>query len=164
MREKEYTPLMDIESVIPMLNKIAIFGGIKEEQLQRVFIFLQEVSYEKDELIFEEGGSPTHIYLVKKGKVKIFAREADRVYDVMILGPGQCFGETSVIGVLPHSASAVAVEDTELIVLSREALHAIFEADKELFSYLILNIAREVCRLLNKADETLFHYALKSSR
>ncbi len=71
---------------------------------------------------------------------------------------GDCFGETAAIGIQPHSASALAVEDTELIVLSRAALLSIFDSDKELFGMLILNIAREACRRLHKSDEIFLHY------
>lgn len=65
-----------------------------------------------------------------------------------------------MIGIQLHTATAVALEPTELIVLSREALHSIFDDDKELFGLLILNIAREVSRRLKQTDETLLHYVL----
>jgi CRP-like cAMP-binding protein len=63
-----------------------------------------------------------------------------------------------VIGIQPHSASAVAVEPTELIVLPRAALFSIAESDPPLFAQLALNIAREACRRLHATDETLLHY------
>ena len=56
------------------------------------------------------------------------------------------------------TSSALAAADTDLIVLDRHALLSIFELDKELFSLLILNIAREACRRLHKADDVLLHY------
>jgi CRP-like cAMP-binding protein len=74
---------------------------------------------------------------------------------------GQCFGETSVIGIQPHAATAISVKDTELIVLSRKALLSLFKINLELFSILILNIAREACRRLHKTDEILIHYVLR---
>ena len=74
---------------------------------------------------------------------------------------GHCFGEASVIGIQRHQGTVIATIDTELIVLSREALMSIYDSDKELFSILILNIAREVCRRLYASDDVLLHYLVK---
>ena len=61
--------------------------------------------------------------------------------------------------ILPHSATALVVEDAELLVLSQEALRTLYREDAPLFGLLILNIAREACRRLQKTDEILLHYA-----
>ena len=60
-----------------------------------------------------------------------------------------------MIGIQPHSASTLAVVDTDLLVLSKEALMEIFDNDKTLFGLLILNIAREASRRLHQADDLL---------
>ncbi len=162
--QKAYSPLCDIENVLPILNKIAIFGGLSEKQLYSLFRLLQKVSFRAGEYIFEKGDDPGHIYIVRSGKVKIVARVDDVPMELILFDVGQCFGETSVIAIQPHSADAVAVEDTELIVLSRDALLSIFDSDKELFGMLILNIAREACRRLHQTDEILLHYVLRNNR
>lgn len=155
---KVYYPLLDIENVLPILSKIAIFGGLSDKQLYTIFRQLQRVYYETGEFVFRQGDSPGHIYIVHSGKVKIVA-DADTVpLEIITFEVGKCFGETAAIGIQPHSASAVAVEDTELIVLSLAAILSIFDSDKELFGMLILNIAREACRRLHKTDEILLHY------
>jgi len=48
-----------------------------------------------------------------------------------------------------------------LIVLSRQALLSIYKQDLELYSILLLNIAREACRRLHHSDEVLLHYVLE---
>lgn len=158
MGDKIYEPLLDIENVLPILNKIAIFGGLNDKQLYTIFRQLQKVYYEAGEFVFRQRDSPNHIYIVHSGKVKIVADVDTVPLEIITFGVGDCFGETAVIGIQAHSASALAVEDTDLIVLSRPALLSIFELDKELFSLLILNIAREACRRLHKADDILLHY------
>ena len=71
--------------------------------------------------------------------------------------PGS-IGETSVIGIVTHGATAMAMEETDLIVLSRQAILSLYKSDVELFAVLIWDIAREACRRLHKADEVLLHY------
>ena len=136
-------------------------SGLSEKQLYFVFRQLQKVSYCANEYIFRQGEPPSHIYIVKSGQVKIVIESEEWPLEMCVFGVGECFGETSIIGIQRHSASAVAVGDTELIVFSRSALFSVFDSDKELFAMLILNIAREACRRLHKTDEILLHYVHK---
>ncbi len=161
--QKKYRPLINAEDVLPILSKINIFGGLSGEQLHTLFGLLKKVFYPAGEYVFRQGEEPSHIYIIESGEIKIVADEDGTSLELFAFEVGQCLGETSVIGVQPHSVSAVTSRDTELIVLSREALLTIFNRDKELFGILILNIAREACRRLQHADETLLHYVLRKT-
>ena len=158
--DKNYFPLSDIEDVLPILNKISILAGFSDKQLYSVFSLLEKVSYKTGEIIFEQDQEPSHIYIIQTGKIKLFVSKDGTPFELIEFGQGHCFGEASVIGIQPHAATAVAVEDTELIVLSRTTLLSIYKSDLEIFSILILNIAREVCRRLHASSETLLHYKL----
>lgn len=159
--KKPCEPLLDIESVLPILNKISIFAGLSESQLYTLFRLLSRVSYKTNETVFEQGDKPSHIFIVKKGKVKLVVWENETPLELIVFEEGDCFGEASVIGIQPHKGTAIALKETELIVLSRNALMSIYESDKELFGILILNIARQVCRRLHASDDILLHYLLK---
>jgi len=158
--DKHPEPLLDIENVLSILNKISIFAGFSDKQLYTVFRELEKVSYEDGALIFEQGSEPSHIYIIQQGMVKLVVGDENTSLELIELMLGACFGETAVIGILPHAASAVAVGKTELVVLSRHALLTLYKADLELYSLLILNIAREACRRLYQTDRILLHYVL----
>jgi CRP/FNR family cyclic AMP-dependent transcriptional regulator len=159
--KKTYEPLLDIENVLPILNKITIFAGLSDPQLYKLSRLLSSVSYKANETVFEQGDEPGHIYIVKKGKVKLVVWEDDTPLELIEFQEGHCFGEASVIGIQRHQGTVIATTDTELIVLSRKALMSIYDSDKELFSVFILNIAREVCRRLYASDDILLHYLVK---
>ncbi|MEL7399007.1 MAG: cyclic nucleotide-binding domain-containing protein [Pseudomonadota bacterium] len=148
-------PLTDFEGVVPLLHGIPIFGGLSESQLREIFKRLQRVSYREGEVIFKEGDCASYIYIVEQGRVKLVFDEHGVYLTKAELEPGMCFGETSVIGIQPHSATTIAMEDCELLILSGETLGELFETDKALFSILILNIARESCRRLYKTNKQL---------
>jgi CRP-like cAMP-binding protein len=158
--ERPSFPLLDVEDVRPILNEISIFAGLSEKQLHTLFRLLEKAHYKAGETIFEQGSRPSHIYIVRSGSVKLVVNAEQIPLELIVFEEGQCFGETSVIGIQPHAATAITVEDTELIVLPRSALLSLFKSDLELFSILILNIAREACRRLYKTDEILLHYVL----
>lgn len=71
MSNKVYFPLLDIENVLPILNKIAIFGGLNDTQLYKVFRLLQTVEYVPGEIVFQKGDDPSYIYVIKRGKIEL---------------------------------------------------------------------------------------------
>lgn len=158
--EKIFEPLLDMETILPILNRISIFGGLDEKQLFFLFRELKKVRYKKDELVFRQGTPANYIYIVKSGRVRLFVEKNQRALELIEFDVGQCFGETSLIGIQPHSASVIAVEETELMVLSGKTLNEFYHSNINLFSMLIMNIARETCRRLSRTDDTLLHYVL----
>lgn len=160
LEQKECLPLLDIETVMPILKHISVFAGLSGNQLLDLFKLLEKVSYEAGETIFEQGTEPNHIYIIKSGRVQLSVSKGDTVLELAEFECGDCLGEASIIGIRPHSATAVAVEDSELIVLSRRALMSIYESDTGLFSILILNIAREISRRLHDSSESLLYYEI----
>lgn len=161
IESKRYEPVLDVENVLDILNSISIFAGLSERQLYTLFSLLSKVTYKTNEVVFKQGDKPSHIYIVKTGRVKLVVWQDDTPLELIEFSQGHCFGEASVIGIQPHKGTAIAVAETELIVLSRNALMSIYDSDKELFGILILNIAREVCRRLHATDDVLLQYLRK---
>jgi CRP-like cAMP-binding protein len=62
-----------LEEVRAILRKITIFAGLTEQKLCRVLELLEEVTYQPGEHIFEQGQQPSHIYIIKSGRVKLTA-------------------------------------------------------------------------------------------
>ena len=151
-------PLLEVENVLPIVSKIALFGGLSDKQLYTIFRLLETTDYDQGEFIFEAGDAPSEIYIVWQGSVELVLDAEGSPLAAAVFGVGDCFGETAVIGIERHTATAVAKEDTKLIVLPREGLFGLWETDKELFGMLALNIAREACRRLHRADEAMLHY------
>lgn len=148
------------QEVLAMLNEISIFAGLNKAQLKTLFQELEEVTYGHGDIIFEQGSEPSHIYIIRQGQVKLIVGDGSTSLELIEFEPGDCFGETSVIGIVPHEALAVAKGETELLILSRKALLNFYKTDLNLFTLLILNIAREACRRLSQTDEILLHYVL----
>ncbi len=158
-KDRPKTSSPDIGAILPILHGITIFGGLSDKQLATLFAQLEGTSFGAGETIFEQGQTASGIYVVLSGRVKIVARVDDTPMELVEYRKGQCFGETSAIGILPHSATAHVIEDTAVLVLSARALHSLYHEDPPLFGLLILNIAREACRRLNKTDQIMLHYA-----
>ena len=155
---KTFVPLEDVESVLPILSEIAIFGGFSDRQLSEIFKYLEESIFKQGENIFRQGDEPSYIYIVKKGKIDLLITKQKVILKKKTLAVGDCFGEASLMAMHQHTATAVAREDSEVMVLSRRALLLLKKQDSNLFSLLMMNIARELARRLELTDEILLHY------
>ena len=162
-KEKACQRFSHADDVMAILNRISIFAGLSDTQLYAIFQELEEVSYSKGEFIFEQGTEPSHIYIIVKGTVKLIVSEDDTSLELIEFSPGDCLGETSVIGIVPHEAAAMAVGQVDLLVLSRKALLSFLKTNLAIFSLLILNIAREACRRLSQTDQILLHYVMQET-
>lgn len=164
MMDKIYSPILFTEDVLPFLKKITIFNGLSNAQLEKVCKLLKTIKYETGEFIYKRGDVLNNIYIIKQGEVKMIFEDKGLLLELISFKDGDCFGETSVIGILTHSSNALIARPTELIVLEPNKLLNIYETDKELFSLLILNIARETSRRLHQSNEALIQHMLVKNK
>jgi len=153
-----FVPLTNSESVRSILSQISLFGGTSELQLKSIFRRLESGRVKKGAFVFKKGDEPFYIYIVKSGKLDLLLTDDEVVLEVHELGVGECFGEASIMSMHKHTATAVAKEDSEVMVLSRRALIELRHEDIELFALLMMNIARELARRLQLTDTMLLHY------
>ncbi len=155
---KAFTPLLDIDSVLPILSEIAIFGGMTDDQMHAILGSLETGLYAIKEPVFEKGEEPTHVYIVKRGKIELSITDGEIVLEKKTLRVGDCFGLASLMAMHRHTATAVALEPSEVIVLSRSALIRLQKEDCRLFSLLMMNVSRELARRLKLTDELLLQH------
>ena len=75
-------------------------------------------SFQRGEIIFEEGSCGQQMFVINAGGVDILKRTRGHDELVGTLGPGEIFGEMALVDNLPRSATAVAAEDgTELVAI-----------------------------------------------
>ena len=76
------------------------------------------------EIIFREGESGKHMYVILEGQVEIRKRTGEKTTRTMItLKPGDIFGEMAVVEGKGRSASAIAATDCRLLRLDEEAFY-----------------------------------------
>lgn len=81
-----------------------------------------ERSYADGELIVREGEDSRDMFVIQSGSVRISKSVGDRELELAILHRGDFFGEMSLLESLPRDASARAVGDARLLVISAGAL------------------------------------------
>ncbi len=138
-----------------MLKSVTIFSGVDDENLDKIFSQCDVIERKVGDVLIEEDTEATQIFIILKGSVKVVLNLKNKPLDLVELGPGHCVGEASIIGIQKHCASVVIVKNAQVLAFPRHVLMDIYNNDKELFSLLILNIARELARRLYRTDQEL---------
>lgn len=82
----------------------------------------QSVNIVKDQIIFSEGDAGDCAYIIEKGRVLIYLTKDKEEIPLSILGDSEIFGEMSLIDNQNRSASARALEDVTLSIVTRQQL------------------------------------------
>jgi CRP-like cAMP-binding protein len=149
---------ISFNDMAPILKNVTVFSGMDDKSLRMICDRCEVLSYDSGTVVIEENTPATEIFILLKGCVAIVLGLPEEPFELLRFGSGNCLGEASVIGIQKHSASAITVEKSTLLVLSRSVMMEIFDADKALFSLLILNIARELARRLHHSNELIMKY------
>jgi CRP/FNR family cyclic AMP-dependent transcriptional regulator len=109
--------------------------------------------YRKSEVIFEEGSTGSEMYLINSGRVLLSVRQNEtQQIPLVVLNPGDFFGEMALVDDSPRSATASAVEDgTELIVMDRARFLFMVRQQPEF----ALSLMHTLCQRLRSMDKRL---------
>jgi CRP-like cAMP-binding protein len=88
--------------------------------------------------------------------------DSGRVIRMSDLGPGDFFGEMTLIEMQNRSATVVAESPTVLYELTARNLYAYYKADIHAYVLVLQNINRELCRRLRRADNRITELASAS--
>lgn len=127
------------------LKKIPIFSALSVQEVNEVTRFLLTEKFKKKDIIFSEGDSPDWLYIVIKGKVKITKlSHSGRELILEIISPMDFFGGVAVIKGFPYPANAIAMDDTEVIKISRSNLMRVLDRFPNLMYCMAMNIGDRI--------------------
>ncbi len=155
--EKNSWAARDEGAVSPShLREIALFGALSDEILHYLCGTLKVCHIGVGETVFREGDSAKHVYIVLEGEMEVLRKSKQgRDQRIAILGPGDVFGEMSVIDIQRRSATIRALAPSRLLSMSTEDMDALYRHDLKSYTLVILNIARDLSRRLRMTDGIL---------
>jgi CRP/FNR family transcriptional regulator len=117
---------VDSNAILPILKKIPLFSTLDEVLHKEIIKHIVLMYYPAGYQIFKEGDSGDALYLIHKGKIRVYhePKEGSLLPDeVAELNDGEFFGEISLISDIPHTAAARTLAESEVFVLSKENFH-----------------------------------------
>jgi CRP-like cAMP-binding protein len=110
------------------LRQVILFRDIADSECEAIWSRLEERRLRRGEALFREGDVGTELFFIRTGTVIVSKHVAGRVEQVLArLGPGDFFGEMSLLDGQPRSATIQAETDTVLYWLDRANLDQLIE-------------------------------------
>jgi CRP-like cAMP-binding protein len=133
-------------SLVKLLRSVPDLGGLDDATLLKIVGASANLAFEPGSTVFEAGAPSEALYIILSGGVRIFGAEPNSA-DVARLGPGDSFGEISLMRRTSHTKSAQAVESSELLVVPRESFEELLAANTDLRTHFERRMAqREAVR------------------
>ncbi|HVE92423.1 MAG TPA: cyclic nucleotide-binding domain-containing protein [Actinomycetota bacterium] len=108
------------------------FASLSDSELLDVVGMSANLRWKAGQVVFEKDSAADGLYIVLNGRVQIFdADDADRPV-VAEAGPGESFGELSLLLHTTHTLGARAVEDTELMVVTKSCFQELMATHPDL--------------------------------
>jgi len=152
---------MSVASIVNFFKQSDIFYQFTPTQLELVANLCQEVTFQKDELIFQENSSSKELYIIVQGEVEILVNPSlvssalveGENKTIAILRRGQNFGEVALVDEGLRSASACASQkDTRLLVIPRDKLIMLCDTYPQLGYRLMYNLAADLAMKIRNTD------------
>ena len=136
------------------------FGGLTDASLDLLISMLVERHFDLGASIVAEGEPGRSMYIIHSGELVVSKiGESGRVIAMTRLGPGDFFGEMTLIEPQNRSATVIAETPTVLYELTARNLYTYYKADIHAYVIVMQNINRELCRRLRRADNRIAELA-----
>jgi CRP-like cAMP-binding protein len=113
------------------------FRLISREELESLSEKRSQVNYLKGETVFKQGALAPHVLFVQSGLVKVYLQTGPRkVQNLWIAHTGDFLAFSSMFGKKDYPYSAVALKDSELLMIDKESLGKLLRTHPE-FAYRI---------------------------
>jgi rhodanese-related sulfurtransferase len=111
--------------------------SLKLEQVGRV------VSVAPGTRVVRQGGTPEYFYVLKSGRLRVFRESKEGIRtDLTELGPGAYFGEVALVTGKPRTASVEALEESELIQISKAEFDWVLDNNPGLARHIIQQLSQ----------------------
>jgi CRP/FNR family transcriptional regulator, cyclic AMP receptor protein len=134
---------------LELLSHVDLFHGLTSTELKTVLGQSKEMSFRPDEVVAAEGTKAGRFYLILKGEAKVNVGGRRRPS----LGPGDYFGEISLIDGGPRSATVTAATDLQTLSIASFNFRALLKEQPPL----AMKLLSQLCRRLRSSEQSQSH-------
>jgi CRP/FNR family cyclic AMP-dependent transcriptional regulator len=142
---------------VDLFRQVPLFADLEEQDIKALMSMLTRRRYPKDSVIFFEHDPGDSLYLIVSGRVRVTILADDgREIVLAVLGEGDFFGEMSLLDNEPRSATAIAMEDTEVLIIHQKEFFSIVEKRPPI----LIKLLSVISARLRKANHQIGSLAL----
>ncbi len=116
-----------------ILSRIYLFKDLSEDDIDELARQTTLKRFPKNSILVNEGDETDSLYIIESGKIKIYVGDEEGKELILTLhGPGDYFGEISLLDGAPRSASAMTLEESKLYIIKKRQFEAFLRSDPEI--------------------------------
>ncbi|MFP4476281.1 MAG: cyclic nucleotide-binding domain-containing protein [Desulfatibacillaceae bacterium] len=143
---------MELEKI----REYMIFAGLSRDEIAAILARGVQCSYEKNDVILEESSKSADLFIILEGRVsvEVDARQFDqtRRKQIVLLRPGDVFGEIGFLEGMRRSAHVIAIDNVVTYRLDADNLNDLFEHKAHIGYRLMRNLGLILARRLLDAN------------
>lgn len=130
------------------LETVALFDTLSTEEMSALTSRAPLRSFPKNAVLVNEGDETDSLYIIQSGKVKIYLSDSEGKEIILtIQGPGEYFGEISLLDSAPRSASAMTLEECKIHVIPKRDVEQFLVQNPSASLRIIQGLTRSLRRL-----------------
>jgi CRP-like cAMP-binding protein len=138
------------KEIVTFLQKVTLFQGLKNNQKERLAKRFVERNYKPGDKIVTQGLGGEGFFILISGHADAFRTKADGTETkVNSFGPTDYFGELALLDDGVRTASVIASEPTQCLVLTRWDFLVLLKEDPEMTIAILEEVARRFRMVLD---------------
>jgi len=134
-------------ATIEDLRAVPLFAALRDRDLKHVLESGKEVRFEAGESVVEEDRSGVGFHLILDGQASVTVHGAQ----ISTAGPGEYFGEMSMIDGQPRSATVTAQTELTTFSIPGWSFNELLERNPSMARVLLVELSRRMRNLTNAA-------------
>lgn len=136
-----------LEAYVKVLGRVPLFTDLGRRELQRLAATCVERDYPAGSTLVRQGQPGVGLFIIVSGRARVGREDAaGTMQELSVLGPGDVFGEMSLLDDLPRSATVVAIEPLKALLLPVYDFRAALHEDGDMCIRLLAVLSRRLRR------------------
>jgi CRP/FNR family cyclic AMP-dependent transcriptional regulator len=139
---------VDVEQT---LRQVRLFSELQPKQIKSLAKWTTSRTYNPGQVVVQQGQRGLGLYIIQTGKVKVTQTTDHGEREIRDMGPGEAFGELSLLDNQPRGATITAIEPTTCVLLDKSQ----FLAEIRTYPEISLHILPILVQWIREADEKI---------
>lgn len=144
-------------SVARHIRNCSLFASFSDEDLALIVEHGQQKHYEPGDVVFHEGAPGDGLYVVLSGQMAVSKAFAGVTRELAVLDEGQCFGEISLVSDAPRTATVLAKQPCDCLMLCKDKFDQLLSSSHQFSHQLMRTLSTRLVSTEQAADAEIIH-------
>ncbi len=151
---------MDREQISSFIAHIELFKSLNHDELRQIALRMKHRKIKARTYIFKENTPRKNLFIIYRGEIELVKTSPlGEQKRLAVFSRYDFLGEGALMDQYPHSTSARALKETELIQISRDAINDMFREHPTLAGGILSGVARVISRRMRQASTRVVNVA-----